>query len=86
MPAEWHVFGRSSSGPGIYRDRYIQKYSLYSSRLPATDLTQAPAAEKTAHDTARGVIVWVNVVCAMAIIFISLSLEDEDSKIFLNME
>lgn len=59
---------------------------MCSGRLPATDLTLAPVAEKLAHDTVRGVIVWVNVVCAMAIIFISLSLEDEDSKIFLNME
>jgi len=39
-----------------------------------------------AHDTARGAIAWVNAVRATAIIFISLSLEDEDSKIFLNME
>lgn len=86
LPAEWHVFRRSGSGPDLYRDRCIQKYSVCSGRLPATDLTLAPAAEKIAHDTVRGVIVWVNVVCAMAIIFISLSLEDEDSKIFLTME
>lgn len=59
---------------------------MCSRRLPATDLTLAPAAEKMAHDSVRGVIAWVNVVCAIAIIFIALSLEDEDSKIFLNME
>lgn len=70
----------------MYRARCIQKYSLCSGRLPATDLTLPPAAEKTAHGTARGAIVGVNVVCATAVIFISLSLEDEDSKIFLNME
>lgn len=27
-----------------------------------TDLTLTPAAEKMAHDTAQGVIMWVNVV------------------------
>lgn len=78
--------GRNGSRPDLYTDRHIQTYSVCSGRLLGTDLTLAPAAEHMAHDTARGVMVWADVVCTMAIIFISQFLEDEDSKIFLNME